>query len=91
MPTVHLAVRGVVQGVGFRWFVRQRARRWDMAGWVRNQADGSVELALSGSDEAIQALLQAIRVGPPGAVVEDVATLPADELGELPRPFTVIR
>ena len=62
-----------------------------MAGWVRNQPDGSVELAMSGSEEAIQAILQAIRVGPPGAVVDDIATLDTDQLGDLPRPFTVIR
>ena len=91
MPTVHLAVRGVVQGVGFRWFVRERARRWGLAGWVRNCDDGTVELAASGSDEAVEALVKAVRSGPPGSSVRDVATLPADDLGELPQPFAVMR
>lgn len=91
MPTVHLAVSGTVQGVGFRWFVRERARRWGMPGWVRNQPDGTVELAASGSDEAVEALIAAVRTGPPGAMVEQVERLSPDGLGELPAPFTVIR
>ena len=49
MPTrIHLRIRGKVQGVGFRWFVREQARRCDLAGWVRNNPDGSVELAARG-------------------------------------------
>ena len=91
MPTVHLAISGVVQGVGFRWFVRERARRWGLAGWVRNRDDGTVELAAAGSDEAVDALVKAVRSGPPGASVRDVAKLPADDLGELPQPFAVMR
>ena len=91
MPTVHLAISGVVQGVGFRWFVRERARRWGLAGWVRNRDDGTVELAAAGSDEAVDALVKAVRSGPPGASVRDVAKLSADDLGELPQPFAVMR
>ena len=91
MPSVHLTVSGTVQGVGFRWFVRERARRWGLAGWVRNLADGTVELAASGSDEGVNALVEAVRKGPPGAVVRDVATLPVAGGDELPNPFKVIR
>ena len=92
MPFMRLAVSGVVQGVGFRWFVRERARRWGLAGWVRNRPDGTVELAVSGSDEGVKALVEAVRKGPPGSVVQDVATLSTGEASEdLPNPFTVIR
>jgi acylphosphatase len=92
VPTVHLEVVGRVQGVGFRWFVREIARRADVAGWVRNRADGRVEIAASGSEPAIAELIAAAQAGPPGARVERVRELPLTGLDDdLPRPFTVIR
>ena len=45
---LHVVVRGRVQGVGFRWFVREAARALGLAGWVRNRPDGSVEVAAEG-------------------------------------------
>jgi acylphosphatase len=91
VATVHLEVVGRVQGVGFRWFVRETARRAGLAGWVRNHDDGRVEIAASGSDTAIAALTSAARIGPPGARVEHVTELPSAGLDDLPRPFTVVR
>ena len=91
MATVHLEVVGKVQGVGYRWFVREAARRAGLAGWVRNREDGRVEIAASGSETAIAELTSAARRGPPGAYVEHVAELPLAGLDDLPRPFTVVR
>ena len=91
MPTVHLEVVGKVQGVGFRWFVREAARRVGLAGWVRNREDGMVEIAAAGSEHAIAELVSAARAGPPGARVDRVGELPSDGLDELPRPFAVLR
>lgn len=91
MTTVHLEVVGKVQGVGFRWFVREAARRAGVAGWVRNRADGRVEIAAAGSETAIAALVSAARAGPPGARVDHVTELPIADVDELPRPFTVMR
>jgi acylphosphatase len=88
---VHLEIGGKVQGVGFRWFVREAARRAGLAGWVRNRADGRVEIAAAGTEPAIAAFLTAARTGPPGARVDHVAELPCNGLDELPRPFTVMR
>jgi len=65
-------VHGRVQGVGFRWFVYQTARRLELGGWVRNLPDGSVEVAARGPKEAVAALEAAIEKGPPGAAVRHV-------------------
>jgi acylphosphatase len=91
LPTVHLAIHGRVQGVGYRWFVRETARRVGVAGWVRNRDDGSVELAADGPDDAIATLLDAVRGGPPGARVERVVDIDAGGLGDLPKPFAVMK
>jgi acylphosphatase len=91
VATVHFEVIGKVQGVGFRWFVREAARRTDVAGWVRNRPDGGVEIAAAGSDRAVAELLDAVRIGPAGARVDQLRELSADDFGELPRPFTVLR
>lgn len=88
---VRLLVIGRVQGVGFRWFVREAARRQRLAGWVRNRADGAVEVEVSGEEGAIRELLAALRDGPPGARVDDVRELGSSDAEPLPQPFTIIR
>lgn len=87
---LHVAVRGRVQGVGFRWFVREAARRLDIAGWVKNLPDGSVEVAADGSDDAIADLRAELQRGPEGAHVQSVDDL-ADANDSLPNPFSILR
>lgn len=65
-------VVGRVQGVGFRWFVQRTARSEGLDGDVRNLEDGRVEVRVRGSRDAIGRLLDAVRQGPLGAVVERV-------------------
>lgn len=91
MPIVHLEVAGRVQGVGFRWFVKELAREHSIAGWVRNLSSGNMEVAASGSEEAVQALLDAVRQGPPGAEVRQLIMLSPQGVVELPLPFTVLK
>jgi acylphosphatase len=91
MALVHVVVNGRVQGVGFRWFVREHARRIDVAGWVRNNSDGSVELFASGSAESVSELLDLISRGPAGAAVREVRHLSADDGKNLPVPFAIMR
>ena len=79
MPVTRVIVRGLVQGVGFRDFVMQSARKHGAEGWVRNRHDSSVEAAFSGSDAVLQAMLLACRKGPYGSRVDEVAELPATE------------
>ena len=65
-------VHGRVQGVWFRGSTERRARALGLAGWVRNQPDGSVEAVFEGSPSAVDAALVFCREGPPGARVERV-------------------
>jgi len=88
---VRLLVSGRVQGVGFRWFVREAARQHRLAGWVRNRPDGSVELEASGEDTGFRQFIETIRQGPPGARVDDVRELTSNHAETLPQPFTIIR
>lgn len=91
MSELHVRVTGVVQGVGFRWFVRERARRLGLAGWVRNLPDGSVEVAASGEQGQVELLRGELLKGPPGASVE--ALVPIEEAPEtrVEAPFTILR
>jgi len=90
---VHLEVCGAVQGVGFRWFTREIASRHDLAGWVRNRDDGCVELAVEGSDAAVQRFVAQVERGPRGARVDRVTHLDpaALEVDPLPHPFAILR
>jgi acylphosphatase len=76
-------VRGRVQGVGFRWFVDHEARQLGLAGWVRNNLDGSVEVLAMGSDEQHAALRGKLQHGPRAARVDEVKELPAELVNDL--------
>ena len=67
-------VRGRVQGVGFRAWVEDEALRRGLEGWTRNRRDGSVEAVLAGPPDAVAAMIEACRHGPPSARVEAVET-----------------
>lgn len=86
---LHVRVTGVVQGVGFRWFVRERARRLGLAGWVRNRPDGSVEVAASGEPGQIDLLMAELQRGPDGSAVDRVEELANGQTSELPAPFEI--
>ena len=73
-----LQITGRVQGVGFRYSMQHEAARLGVHGWVRNRRDGSVEALVQGSAEAITAITDWARRGPPGARVENVRVSNAD-------------
>jgi acylphosphatase len=64
-------VRGLVQGVGFRWFVLRRARERGVGGWVQNRPDGTVEVLAEGEPTALEGLEGDLRSGPRSARVSD--------------------
>jgi acylphosphatase len=69
---LHAVLNGRVQGVGFRYFVRQQAEDLGLPGWVRNLRTGGVELVAEGERVVLEELVAALRHGPPGARVDDV-------------------
>jgi acylphosphatase len=80
-----------VQGVGFRWYVRERARRLGLRGWVKNNSDGSVAVVAAGAESVLARFVEDLAIGPQGAKVSSVddAHWQADD--ELPFPFAIHR
>jgi acylphosphatase len=81
-PAAHsvcrLAVRGQVQGVGYRYSLVCEATRLGVRGWVRNRREGWVEALVAGPPDAVQRLITWARRGPPAAVVASVQVLLAE-------------
>jgi acylphosphatase len=71
-PGRSFTARGRVQGVGFRWFVRETATTLGLGGWVANQSDGSVQGEVWGDPDSLKTFLSALAKGPPGASVTTV-------------------
>ena len=69
---VHVFVSGRVQGVGFRNFTYEAARKLKLAGWVKNLSDGRVEAVIEGPRADVESLLKEIGHGPPSAKVDKV-------------------
>ena len=69
---LEIRIKGRVQGVGFRHFTMQQARRLGVNGWVRNESDGSVRVVAEGAKDVLEQLLERLKKGPSSARVEDV-------------------
>jgi acylphosphatase len=70
--TTRFLVSGMVQGVGFRWFVARHARSLGLSGYARNLPDGRVEVVVNGPDQALPRMEELLRAGPAHAQVEQV-------------------
>ncbi len=88
---IRLRVSGLVQGIGFRWFLREHARALGIRGWVSNEPNGDVVAEFGGPVEAVRRLVAAMSRGPEGARVERMAAEPAQAraVEDLPMPFSV--
>jgi acylphosphatase len=89
--SLHLVVKGRVQGVGFRWYVADMARRLNLAGWVKNREDGAVELCASGNDKSLASLETAVRKGPAGAHIAAIEEVEGNPPDALTKPFSIAR
>jgi acylphosphatase len=76
---MRLTIEGRVQGVGYRAWTERQAVRLGLSGWVRNRSNGCVEILAHGTDEALAALEQLCRSGPPAASVTRVTRAEDDE------------
>ena len=86
----HYMIRGRVQGVGFRWFVQREAAELGLCGWVRNTADGQVELVAAGSAKQLAELKTALQRGSRGSRVDAVVEHElAESEGALLGPFEI--
>ncbi|MGD8626069.1 MAG: acylphosphatase [Anaerolineae bacterium] len=65
-------IQGRVQGVSFRYYTRRRARELDLAGYVRNERDGTVSVVAEGARSQLEELLSFLRAGPRAAFVTEV-------------------
>ena len=72
MKATRLLISGIVQGVGFRYFTERAAQDLGLTGYVRNLRDGRVEAVAAGTEEQIRALIDQLRLGPAGAMVDGV-------------------
>ena len=85
MKEVYIKIRGRVQGIGFRWFAVHEAKRiGGISGWVRNEADGRVEILMSGEEEKIDEMLLSCHKGPPLSRVDSVEFIVGRRSGFLP-------
>ncbi len=69
---LYITVAGRVQGVGFRYFTRDVAKKLGLKGYVRNLPDGTVEIVAEGDEEKLRKLLEEVEKGPPLAEVTHI-------------------
>lgn len=85
-------IKGRVQGVSFRYWTQQTANELRLAGWVRNEADGSVSALFDGEERAVKAMLEQCHHGPKAARVSEVQTSePGDAQASAPGTFDILR
>lgn len=77
--TFHLIISGRVQGVGYRAWVLQQARKLGLSGWVRNRRDGTVEALVSGDADMLESMVEACHEGPIAARVDRVSVHEVNE------------
>ena len=79
MPTIHLIIKGKVQGVFFRVTAKKIADKLNISGWIKNTAEGDVEAMVTGDDEHLQQFINWCKQGSDNAKVEDVVITPEAE------------
>lgn len=89
MPTVHLLIKGKVQGVFYRASAKEKADEFALTGWVRNTEEGHVEAIATGTQQQLDEFIAWCRKGPSRAQVTEV--MPTDIPEEQFERFTIKR
>ncbi len=76
---VRVVIEGRVQGVWFRGWTAEEARRLNIRGWIRNRRDGTVEAVFAGAAADVDEIIAACRQGPPMARVTNITEYPCEE------------
>jgi acylphosphatase len=76
--TLKLKIEGFVQAVGYRNFAMEEARKLGLDGWIRNRANGDVEVLISGDEETVNLFITACAKGPAGSQVKGIGMEKAD-------------
>lgn len=71
MIRLHLLVEGRVQGVGYRFFTKETAEKYNCTGWVKNLPNGHVEAEIQGEENNVQLAISSMRKGPRMGFVND--------------------
>ncbi len=69
---VHIIVKGLVQGVGFRYFVERQALQLGIKGYARNLYNGDVEIEAEGDRSLVEEFIKEVKIGPRSAHVKDL-------------------
>ena len=72
MKRIHIIVTGTVTGVGFRWWLYQKANERNVYGWVRNRTENKVEAVFIGHEKDLDNILKLCRKGPTSSNVESI-------------------
>ena len=88
--TARFLVFGMVQGVGFRWYVARHARAIGLTGYARNLPDGTVEVVVDGPEESLPELERLLRTGPANAQVERVERTQEPAMAGTSKSFDVL-
>lgn len=75
MKTLRIYITGVVQGVFFRTYLKEKADELKLRGFARNLEDGRVEVVVEGKDETVNQMLEYCRNGPPHSSIKNVETI----------------
>jgi acylphosphatase len=79
---VKVIVKGIVQGVNFRYYSQRQAAKFNITGWVKNLPDGAVAAVFEGDEQDVEAMVQWCRRGPPSAHVTELIAQPEEYRGE---------
>ncbi|MEM0043627.1 MAG: acylphosphatase [Sulfolobales archaeon] len=82
LKRVIIRVRGIVQRVGFRYWIYRNVRRLRVTGFVKNEPEGSVLIVAEGPKTDLEKVIELAREGPPEAVVEDISVSWEEYRGE---------